>query len=164
MRIKNLVLTSTLALSLIASSLASATTPMPSGQSKSMTEITKPLLPMKHCKHRHGKLLTVQERTELDGIMESLFTEMKPLIKEKQALRLQLMGKIATPNMPWSDVSVVLNKVNENNAKITTLLAKTELRAFQKLGIMLPLNHKQRAYHHHTNCHYAKPISHHQYC
>lgn len=172
MRIKNLVLTSTLVLSIIGSSLASAAaTETTATKTIPMTKLSQTDSKAHHTtwnsKHGHqgaGKLLTVQQQADLHTIKQAMFIEMRPLLKEKHALRLQLMGKIATPAMPWSDVEVVLNKINVNHAKMTTLVAKTQLTTFQKLGVTLPLHHKQRAYSHNEHRGHSNPRNHHQYC
>src|SRR3990167_5666630 len=120
---------------------------------------------IKPCHQGSGKLLTAPQRTALHTLRQTMWTEMRPLIKEKQALRLQLMGKIATPNIQWREIEVVLNKVNENNAKITTLRAKTQFTTFQKLGVTFPLHHQHRSYSHHEHRGYNKRMGqHHQYC
>lgn len=169
MRIKDLVLTSTLAVSIIGSSLAFAAQTS-NAETTPMTKITQSATPTIHSTERHNvrhqgleKLLTVPQRAELHTIRQAMWTEMRPLLKEKYALRLQLMGKIATPNVQWSEVTAVLNKVNANNTKITTLLAKTQFTSFQKLGISLPLRHKHHAYSHKHSGH-GKRINYHQYC
>ena len=74
---------------------------------------------------------------------------MRPLLKEKEALRLQLVGKLATPGTEWKDLSPLIAKINDNNAKITTLFTKTQLSSFQKLGVLLfPHPHAKHSHHH----------------
>lgn len=160
MRIKNLVLTSALTLSLIGPSLASATEVTTATTKAPLTSITQPaakITPHKE-RHHHGyhyhdgvRLLTEAQRAELRTIRQNTFEQMKPLLKEKQALQLQLRGKIATPNMTWSDITTIVNKINDNNAKMTTLLAKTQFTTFQKLGIMFPRHHQSHTCHPHAH-------------
>ena len=52
------------------------------------------------------------------------------------------MGKIATPGAQWEEVSKLVDKINANNAQMTTLFAQTQLQVFQKFGIVLPPPHK----------------------
>ena len=157
MRIKKLIITGAVALSILGSSLASAQQATPINQTP-----IKPHCQMeKHsqCHQMAGKLLTVEQRAELHTIKQSMFEQMRPLLKEKHALRLQLMGKIATPNMQWSEVAGLLNRINENNAQITALFAKTQFTTFQKLGVTLPVHHKG-----HATGHHQKHLRHHKYC
>lgn len=94
-----------------------------------------------HGHHGFNKLLTAQENSELRAIMKNFHEQMAPLVKEKVALKLQLRGKIATPQTQWADISKLIEQINENNAKITTLIARTQLSTFQKLGVLMPLPH-----------------------
>ncbi|CDZ79071.1 hypothetical protein BN59_03387 [Legionella massiliensis] len=93
-----------------------------------------------HKNHGYNKLLTAQQNNELREIMKGLREQMAPLIKEKIALKMQLKGKIATPQTQWSDISKLVEQINENNAKITALIARTQLTTFQKLGVLIPMH------------------------
>jgi hypothetical protein len=99
-----------------------------------------------HCSKGVSRMLTPVQRQELHTILQSMREQMTPLIKEKKSLQLQLRGKLATPNTQWDDVSSLVASLNDNHAKITTLYAKTQLKAFQTLGVLLPLPHG-RAFH-----------------
>ena len=138
MRIKNVVLTSTFALSLIGSSLGFA--------NQDTSKINAPTAT--HQQKGLGNKLTAQQREELRTILLNMRKQMTPLLNNKRALKLQLMGKIATPKTQWNDIASLVNKINENNANITTLFAKTQLITFQKLGVLLPSLHKQYFYEH----------------
>lgn len=137
MNIKRFLLFSTLALSLGTSAIVSAQTPTEKGGDSKI----------KHCHYRvqhDNKLLTKKQRMELHDFMKEMHQQMTPLVKEKRALRMQLMGKLATPGMQWGEVSGLMDKINSNNAKINSLFAKTQLQVFQKLGILMPppITHK----------------------
>ena len=163
--LKKTLLTGAVALSLIGTCIASTT-------SQSTVTETKTIVPahhhtlqpnqchtMHHSGHHHfhhkghprfgNVLLTKAQRAEMRTIVHAMFEEMRPLLKTKHALQLQLMGKVATPNMQWSEVAGLLNAINQNNARITTLFAKTQFTTFQKLGVTLPLPHTNHGVHAH---------------
>ncbi len=140
MQIKQLVLTSTLALTLLGVSIASAHQPT--------VQIAPPHGQQQHCHNKFGHLLTSEERQQLHALLNDMRQQMKPLVKEKRALKLQLMGKLATPNTQWTDIAPLVDKINNNHAKITTLFAKTQLKAFQSMGVLLPKRHGKRFNHH----------------
>ncbi len=143
MAIKRFLLINTLALSLGVSSMA-VVAAQPA--SEKIATLSAQQNQSKH--HRLGGLLTQEQRAELKNYMQGMRQQMIPLIKEKKALKLQLMGKIATPGVQWDEISKLVNQINANNAKITTLYAQTQLQVFQKLGVMLPPFHK-----HHSKWH-----------
>lgn len=138
MNIKRFLLINSMALSLLGASIASA-------QSTTSNVAT----PAHHSSQyrQMNKILTPQQQAELAKIKKNLRAQMLPLIKEKRALSLQIRGKIATPNASWSDIYRLVEKKNAVNLKISTLLAKTQLQTYQKLGILLPTHHR----HHHCN-------------
>lgn len=140
MNIKRFLLINSMALSLLAASIASAQ-PMASGVATTS--------PNQSSQYRQSisKILTPQQRAELVKIKKNLRAQMIPLIKEKRALSLQIRGKIATPNAKWSDISGLLEKRNAVELKISTLLAKTQLQTYQKLGILLPIHHRHHLCH-----------------
>jgi len=101
----------------------------------------------KACKYQGIKsVLTVEQRDELRNIMRNLHVQLTPLIKKKMALKIQLKGKMATPQTQWADINKLVEELNENNAKMTTLITRAQLVAFQKFGVFLPLHHR---FHHH---------------
>lgn len=136
MKVKNYLLLGTLALSLGTASIASAH-PMKHHHQRPT-----------HChKEPHFlKMLTQEQRTEFDALMTATKEQVKPLFKEKHALHMQLNGLIATPGMQWSEVSKVVDKINANNAKITTLFAQNKLEVFKKFGVVLPPFHRAHAH------------------
>lgn len=87
------------------------------------------------CHFKHG--INNTDYQAMHAIKKDFWITMQPLIKTKMALRIQLAGKIATPGTEMTDITPLLTKINENNAKITALVAKTQLVAFQKTGRML---------------------------
>lgn len=139
MYMKRLLLVNSCALALLGASVASAQAPT--------ENVTAPMHKAGQCRPHFAKMLTVEQRTELKQIMTDMRAQMVPLIKEKRALKLQLMGKIATPNVPWTDVAALVEKSNANNAKINTLVAKTRFETFQKLGVVLPMGHHHQRHH-----------------
>lgn len=141
MHIKNLVIGSGLALSLLSSSIVVADQP------------TNPMSPSHKHQQCHkgmwkGKMLSPEERQQVHALMKEMRQQMKPLIREKHALKLQLMGKLATPNTQWEDVAALVKNINETNAKMTTLRVQTQLKSFQTIGIMLPMSHGKHFGHH----------------
>ncbi|WP_115710815.1 hypothetical protein [Legionella sainthelensi] len=139
MNIKRFLLINSMALSLLGTSIASAQS-MASSAATSANQSSQ--------YHQSiSKILTPQQRAELVKIKKNLRAQMIPLVKEKRALSLQIKGKIATPNAKWSDISGLLEKRNAVELKISTLLAKTQLQTYQKLGILLPTHHRPH------NCH-----------
>ncbi|KTD17748.1 hypothetical protein [Legionella jordanis] len=100
-------------------------------------------------KSHAGHLLTAEQRGEVDKMIETMHQQLNPLIKERQALRLQLMGKLATAGMQWDELSPLVTKINANNSQITELLAKTQLQIFQKFGVLLPPRPRAVMFHHH---------------
>ena len=143
MRIKNLVLTSTFALSLIGSSIGLA--------NQESSTISPPTATHQNSHKSSVNKLTSQQRAELHTILEGMREQMIPLLKMKKALKLQLIGKIATPKTQWKDIASLVNSINENNAKITILFAKTRLTAFQKLGVLLPSFNEKRFHENQAN-------------
>ncbi|CEG56181.1 hypothetical protein [Legionella fallonii] len=143
MTIKRFLLINTLALSLGVSSMA-AMAAQPA--SEKIATLSAQQSQPKH--HRWGGLLTQEQRAELKNYMQSMRQKMTPLVKEKKALKLQLMGKIATPGVQWDEISKLVDQINANNAQMTTLYAQTQLQVFQKLGVLLPPPHK-----HHSRWH-----------
>lgn len=141
MYMKRLLLVNSLAIALLGASVASA-------QAATDT-VNAPSPKTTQCHQHFAKMLTPEQRTELQQIRQDMRAQLLPLIKENRALKLQIMGKIATPNAPWSDVASLVDKSNANHAKIATLLAKTRFDTYQKLGILLPLKH-----HHHGGRHF----------
>ncbi|KTC83915.1 hypothetical protein [Legionella cincinnatiensis] len=139
MNIKRFLLINSMALSLLGASIASAQPPA-SGAATSTNQ-------SQQYHHSMNKILTPQQRVELVKIKKNLRAQMLPLIKEKRALSLQIRGKIATPDAKWSDISSLLEKRNAVELKISTLLAKTQLQTYQKMGILLPIHHR------HHYCH-----------
>ncbi|QEY52600.1 hypothetical protein [Legionella longbeachae] len=139
MNIKRFLLINSMALSLLGASIASAQSTVSSAADS----------PNQSSQYRQSinKILTPQQRAELVKIKKNLRAQMIPLIKEKRALSLQIKGKIATPNAKWSDISVLLEKRNAVELKISILLAKAQLQTYQKLGILLPIHHR------HHQCH-----------
>ncbi|VEG91097.1 hypothetical protein [Legionella spiritensis] len=129
MNMKSVILGSTLALSL-------ATAPFLHAQPTAT--ISQPAKSHFHHHKCFKKLLDSEQQQELRTIMQGMRQQMIPLIKERQALKLQLKGKIATSGTQWADIAPLVTSLNENNAKVTMLKTKTELAVFQKLGIMLP--------------------------
>ncbi|MCL9685651.1 hypothetical protein [Legionella maioricensis] len=135
MAIKRFLLINTLAIALGASSLAAA---QPS--SEKIINLSAP--PAHAHPHPFDGMLSQEQKAELQNYMKAMHQQMAPLLKEKSALRLQLMGKIATPGMQWEEISKLVDKINANNNQITTVFAKTQLQVFQKLGVLLPPPHK----------------------
>lgn len=136
MRIKNLFLTSTFALSLIGASVGFA--------SQNTTTTHPPIAPPKKT-HKSGiDLLSSKQHAELHAILQSMREQMVPLLKEKRVLRRQLLGKIATKNTQWKDIAPLVNRINAINANITILFAQTRLTTFQKLGVLLPSFNEKR--------------------
>ncbi|EHL29538.1 periplasmic heavy metal sensor [Legionella drancourtii] len=111
-------------------------------------KVNAPLQKAGQCRQHVAKMLTPEQRTELQQIRKDMRVQLLPLIKEKRVLKLQIMGKIATPNVQWSEVASLVDKNNANNAKIAMLVAKTRFETYHKLGILMPLRH------HH--CHHFK--------
>lgn len=137
MTIKRFLLVNTLALALGLSSMAAVAAQPDSEKIASLSaQKNQPM------HQRWGNLLTQEQRAELKNYMQETHQKMLPLIKEKNALKLQLMGKIATPGVQWEEVSKLVDKINANNAQMTTLFAQTQLQVFQKFGIVLPPPHK----------------------
>ena len=139
MYVKNLIVTSTFALSLIGASIVSA---------HQATEHAGPQVAKHQHHHGVGKMLTKEQREEIRPIMQGMHAQMKPLIKEEQALTLQLNGKLATPNTPWDAIAPLVNHLNEVHAKMRTLFVKTQYTTFQKLGVLIPSPHPHGHFHH----------------
>ena len=135
MAIKRFLLINTLALALGVSSLAAA-------QPSSEKIINLSTQPSRVHQHQWEGMLSQEQRAELQNYMKEMQRQMAPLLKEKRALKLQLMGKIATPGMQWEEISKLVDKINANNNQITTVFAKTQVQVFQKLGDLLPPPHK----------------------
>ncbi|KTD36109.1 hypothetical protein Lnau_1093 [Legionella nautarum] len=137
MYLKKLIMTTVLGMSVLGASVVSA--------DSSLNAVK--IVPTKqiHQKHEFKGLLTAEQRNELKAIKKNLHEQLVPLFKEKMALKLQLKGKMAAPQTQWADISKLVEQLNENNAKATTLIARTQLSTFQKLGVLLPLQH----HHHH---------------
>lgn len=134
MNIKRFLLMSTVSLSILSTSLVSA-------QSTANTALS----PVSHSSQHHPeitKVLTPQQQVELVKIKKNLRAQMIPLIKEKQAISMQIRGKIATPNTKWSDLSGLVERGNQIDLKMSTLWTKTQLQTYQKLGILLPIHHR----------------------
>ena len=138
MNMKRFLLINSCALALLGASAVSANAPA--------DVVNAPVQKQGQCRHHFGKMLSPEQRTELRQIMQGMRAQMTPLIKEKRALKLQIMGKIATPNTQWGAVAGLVEQSNANDAKIATLIAKTRFQTYQKLGVMLPFHH-----HHHRN-------------
>ena len=143
MHIKKLVLGSTLALSLLSTSMVFA--------NEDTNKMTPQIAKHHHFHKGSGILLTTEQRADLQVILQDMRQQMTPLLKEKRALKLQLMGKLATPAMQWNDIAKLVEHINENNAQITTLFAKTQLTTYQKLGVLLPAFHGRHGHGHHGN-------------
>ncbi|AHE68067.1 hypothetical protein [Legionella oakridgensis] len=141
MNMKQLVITSTLALSLLSTSLAFAN---PSANNPGAP--TKHHHPC-HCHKKAGNMLNQQQRQTLHTIQQNSRSQIAPLLQEKRMLRLQLIGRLATPNTQWNDIAPLIKRINENNAKITELDAKTQLKTFQEIGVLLPA-YGQHIHHH----------------
>lgn len=135
MYLRKIIMTTVLGMSVLGASVVSA------DSSPGAFNIAKQI----HQKQGFKGLLTAEQRDELKAIKKSLHEQLLPLFKEKRALKLQLKGKMASPQTQWADISKLVDQLNENNAKITTLIARTQLSAFQKFGVLLPLHH----HHHH---------------
>ena len=140
MRINKLVLTSTVVLSLISTSMVFA--------NQDATAAAPAVAPaVQHQYHKgHNRLLTAHQQRELHAIIQGMNEQMLPLLKEKKSLNTQIRGKISAPKTQWSDIAPLVKQLNENNAKITTLFAKTQLTAFQKVGVLLPTPHAGHSY------------------
>ncbi|WP_133128437.1 periplasmic heavy metal sensor [Legionella nagasakiensis] len=144
MNMKQLALTSVLAFSLLGAPVASANPPNDKIVSTKNHQHC-------HCHKKMGNLLNKQQRQTLYTIMRESRGQIAPLLQEKRTLRLQLMGKLATPNTQWNDIAPLIKRINENNAKITEQFAKTQLKAFQEVGVLLPppgkhIHHHARAF------------------
>jgi protein CpxP len=139
MYLRKLIMTTVLSMSVLGASVVSA--------DSSPGAVNIALIKQIHQKQVFKGLLTDEQRDELKAIKKNLHEQLLPLFKEKMALKLQLKGKMASPQTQWADISKLVDQLNENNAKITTLIARTQLSAFQKLGVLLPLQHH---YHHHV--------------
>ncbi|KTC82377.1 hypothetical protein [Legionella cherrii] len=133
MNIKRFLLINSLALGVLGTSIATA-------QATATATVASINQPGQYRQHV-GKLLTPEQRSELAKIRKNLRAQMAPLIKEKRALSLQIRGKLATPNVKWSDVSRLVEKRNAVNAKINTLWTQTQFQTYQKLGVLLPVHH-----------------------
>lgn len=105
--------------------------------------------PIKQIHQQRGfmGILTIEQRDDLKVIKKNLHEQLVPLFKEKMALKLQLKGKMASPQTQWADISKLVDQLNENNAKITSLVVRTQLSTFQKFGVLLPL--QPHHFHHH---------------
>lgn len=134
MTIKKLLLSALIGTSVLTTSLVMAEQ-LPTKGNASIQVIKHPNY------QRSSRLLTAQENRELDVIMKDFREQMLPLIKEKVALKLRLRGKMATPQTQWLDISKLIEQINENNSKITALIARTQLTTFQKFGVLIPLPH-----------------------
>lgn len=132
MYIKKLLITTVLGVSMLGANAVSAdqTSTFANSSTKQAS---------KH--HGFNRMLTTEQRKELHNIMKGLHEQLVPLFKEKMALKMQVRGKLATPQTQWADISKLVDQINENNAKITTLITRTQLTTFQKLGVLLPLPH-----------------------
>lgn len=158
MQIKKTILNGAIAVSLLCGAMTVQAAPVESA-TPTTTPMTKIQGPCQHGHHGHhtaqGKILTAKDRETLHGIMHGMRESMRPLLKEKESLRLQLIGKLATPGTQWKDISPLIGQINDNHAKITTLFAQTQLTTFQKLGVLLFPNHPQMRHAHKL---------HHKYC
>lgn len=140
MHMKNLALTSAVVFALLNTSMASA--------NQNTATVASPQGQYRYHK-AHNRLLTAKQQQELHAILHEMNQQMIPLLKTKEALNLQIRGKIAAPNTQWRDIASLVNQLNENNAKITTLFAKTQLSTFQKLGVLLPSPHAGHSHQRH---------------
>lgn len=144
MYMKRFLLIYSFAVTLLGASAVSAQAPSTTNQHNNPQQ--------KHCAVHKGAVLSAEQRTELQQIKKAMRTQLAPLIKEKRALRLQILGKMATPNAQWNEIASLVEKNNANNGKIATLIAKTRFETYQKLGVLMPLG---RAHHGHHACHMA---------
>lgn len=102
--------------------------------------------PLQMRMHHDNKFLTKEQKGELRQYMKEVRQQISPIMKEKQALKFQLMGKIATSGIQWKDVSGLVDEINAKDAQINTILAKTQLKVFQKFGVMLPPPHHKHKF------------------
>ncbi|MCW8398727.1 hypothetical protein OQJ26_07980 [Legionella sp. PATHC038] len=133
MNLKRFLLINSLALGVLGTSIATA--------QPSATPTVASVNQTGQYRQHVGKLLTPEQRSELAKIRKNLRAQMAPLMKEKRALSLQIRGKLATPNVKWSDISRLVEKRNAVNAKINTLWTQTQFQTYQKLGVLLPVHH-----------------------
>lgn len=140
MKIKQVLLLSTLALSLGTAPLAIA---------QPVSQKNEPIKSTHFFKrgHHNNLYLSKEQKSELRQYMKEMRRQIAPLVKETRALKLQLMGKIATPGTKWSDISGLVGKINSNQAQIKTIFAKTQLNVFQKLGVLLPPPQSHKGHH-----------------
>jgi len=139
MKMKHLLLVNGLALGVLGASIATA-------QPSATATVASINQTGQHRQHV-GKLLTPEQRSELAKIKKNLRAKMTPLIKEKRALSMQIRGKMATPNVKWTDISRLVEKRNAVNAKINVLWTQTQFQTFQKLGVLLPVHHGRHGHH-----------------
>ena len=84
------------------------------------------------------KMIPEEQRDAFKAFMKTSRQQILPMIKEKQALKLQLNGLLATPDVQWDSISKVVDKINTTDASINTLVAKNKLEIVQKFGVVLP--------------------------
>lgn len=137
---KKWVLPAVLGFSLLGGSLAFANEAYPVNHPKVQKQVRS-----------HG-FLSAEQKEAMHVMRKNLHDQMIPLMKEKIALKMQLKGRIATPQTQWNDLSRLMSQINENNAKITNLIAQTKLASFQQFGVMIPLKH----HHKHHACNFCK--------
>ncbi|MCW8472350.1 periplasmic heavy metal sensor [Fluoribacter gormanii] len=85
-----------------------------------------------------SKLVPEEQRAEFKAMLKDMHAQMQPLMKEKHALHMQLMGLVATPGAHWEDISSVMDKLIANNAATTKLVTKNQFEMFHKFGVLLP--------------------------
>jgi periplasmic protein CpxP/Spy len=135
MYMKRLLLINSFVFALLSASVVSAE---PAAQA-----VNAPTQKAGHCRSQYGKELTGVQRNQLQQIRKGMRAQLLPLIKEKRALKLQILGKIATPNAQWNEIASLVEKSNATQAKIALLVAKTRFETYQKLGIVFPQGHHQ---------------------
>lgn len=148
MNIKKILLTTVSIISIFGTAIASSHADAP--KTVPATTVKNSAISYQcHCKHG----MNDHDYQALQTIKKDFWINMQPLLKIKMALRMQLAGKIATPGTEMTDITPLLIKINENNAKITALVAKTQLLAFQKTGRMLLSKYTSR--HHFKHFHHG---------
>ena len=111
MSIKKIILTSAIALSILGTTVAHAAEATPISASTAVQQTSKSLPKQQSCHAHHqrhhagNKILTSEQRQEMHKMIQTMFEQMRPLLRDKQALKLQLIGKLATPNTQWSDIA-----------------------------------------------------------
>lgn len=146
MKIKRLLLVNGFVLGLLATANVAA--------QNQAGRINTPLAKSNQCQQVHHKKLTPEQRDQLRIIRHNTRGALQPLIKEKRALRVQIKEAIIAPHAQWSQVAVLVDKINVINNKIALVVVKSRFEAFQKLGIVTPVRH-------HSHCHHVQKIAQH---